>query len=345
MTIRVLEFSEVEPDRWDRALDRSPYAWLFHRATWIQLIADIFPDQRNRSFLVVRDSRDIAAVPAFAVHDRVWRVLPRLVYRFPLAGPALVAEAAGEHRTWAEVLMVLQDRARSDGADSVETVVHPLAPAALAGFPVNPLLPYGFADWSQPCWLLLLSGDPAVAWKAFDGRARNQVRQAEKEGVTVRRARGPEDVDAYYALHVETYARTGAPPFPKAYFQETLRRLPTVANFFFALDSEGQPIAAINVIRHGASAVYNSGCSSRRGQELRANHLLQWHAIRWLAQERAGAYLLGDAFPATSGKNAGLDLFKRSFGAEMRYSHRGLRVLRRITYVPSRWRSILAGEL
>ncbi len=62
-------------------------------------------------------------------------------------------------------------------------------------------------------------------WTALDRKIRNQVRKAQKEGLTVV-AGGAELVDEFYAVFARNMRDLGTPVYPKALFAETLEAFP-----------------------------------------------------------------------------------------------------------------------
>src|SRR5438445_438660 len=73
-----------------------------------------------------------------------------------------------------------------------------------------------------------------------------------------------------------------------------------------------RPIASAIFFRFGKNALYKYGASDKRFQELRANNLVMWQGIQFLA--RTGAEKLH--FGRTECENDGLRRFKLSWGTE-----------------------------
>ena len=82
---------------------------------------------------------------------------------------------------------------------------------------------------------------------------------------------------------------------------------------FIVLARRGsRPIAAAIFFCFGKNALYKYGASDKRFQELRANNLVMWQGIQFLA--RTGAEKLH--FGRTECENDGLRRFKLSWGTE-----------------------------
>jgi Acetyltransferase (GNAT) domain len=82
---------------------------------------------------------------------------------------------------------------------------------------------------------------------------------------------------------------------------------------FIVLAQRGsRPIAAAIFFRFGKNAVYKYGASDRRFQEFRANNLVMWQGIQFLA--RAGVEKLH--FGRTDSENDGLRRFKLAWDTQ-----------------------------
>ena len=95
----------------------------------------------------------------------------------------------------------------------------------------------------------------------------------------------------------------------------------------------GEIIAAATFGIHHRGAIYWTGASDARGLSTGANALLQYAAMAQLSRGGITHFEIGDAFPhLVAGKNAGLDLFKRSFGGDLHRVVRGRRPASRARY-------------
>ena len=136
-------------------------------------------------------------------------------------------------------------------------------------------------------------------WQGLSKTARNLVRRADKAGYRVTRVNWEASLDAYYDVHVETYARTGVPPHPKSYFGGIARYMaPSGASRLYALMSPaGEPAAFHNTIQLGAGANYHTGCSRTAVQADSAGYLLMWEALKAAKVDGAAWYDCGWIFP------------------------------------------------
>jgi hypothetical protein len=147
----------------------------------------------------------------------------------------------------------------------------------------------------------------------FQSRSRGAIRKAEKSGLTVETSKTRQATLEFYRLHVRTRRRHGLPPQPISFFMNIYEHIIKPGFGFTVLAHRGsRPIASAIFFRFGKNALYKFGASDKKFQQLRANNLVMWQAIQFLA--RTGAEKLH--FGRTECENDGLRQFKLSWGTE-----------------------------
>src|SRR5437773_6086461 len=147
----------------------------------------------------------------------------------------------------------------------------------------------------------------------FTSPVRRAIRKAERSDVSAVVVRNRAAIDAVYQLHVQTRRRHGLPPQPASFFLNIYEHIVRPGLGFIVLARhERRPISAAIFFRFGKNALYKYGASDKRFQEFRANNLVIWHGIQFLA--RNGAEKLH--FGRTDRENDGLRRFKLSWGTE-----------------------------
>jgi hypothetical protein len=147
----------------------------------------------------------------------------------------------------------------------------------------------------------------------FASPVRRAIRKAERSGVRAVVARNRATINDFYHLHAQTRRRHGLPPQPVSFFLNIYEHLIKRGLGFIVLAQHGpRPIAAAIFFRFGKNALYKYGASDKRFQALRANNLVMWQGIQFLA--RNGAEKLH--FGRTEQENEGLRRFKLSWGTE-----------------------------
>ncbi len=158
---------------------------------------------------------------------------------------------------------------------------------------------------------LALSATADEQWKAIDRKLRNQVRKAEKSGLTVTTG-GEELIGAFYKVFARNMRDLGTPVFGVSLFRETLRTFPEQSRVFCAYH-EGRPVAASIVHWRGDSIEVIWASALREANPLCANVLLYWHMLQFAIAQGCRRFEFGRCTPGE-----GPFQFKRQWGAEPR---------------------------
>jgi FemAB-related protein (PEP-CTERM system-associated) len=122
---------------------------------------------------------------------------------------------------------------------------------------------------------LPLSSD--LLWKSFSPKVRNQIRKAEKLGVTIQWGR--EDLlRDFYAVFSRNMRDLGTPVFSRRLFAAILTHLNEAAEVCVARHQDRPVAAAILIHGRGMSEV-PSASSLRTGNHLNCNMLMYWHLL------------------------------------------------------------------
>ena len=160
---------------------------------------------------------------------------------------------------------------------------------------------------------LVLSSDCAQMFRRFASSARRAIRKADHSEVNAVVVRNREAVGHFYQLHVETRRRHGLPPQSASFFRNIYEHIVKPGVGFIVLaQRRSRTIAAAIFFRFGNNAIYKYGASDKRFQEFRANNLVMWHGIQFLA--RIGVEKLH--FGRTECDNDGLRRFKLSWDTQ-----------------------------
>ncbi len=344
--LRIVSRREIAPERWDSFVDSCDQAWLWHRYDLQDALAS-WNGRRDLSFAALDSSNSeiLALVPLQVLQYREAKIFP--VAELDSFGGIAFKNGLGEahqSKIWNAVLSHLRQTAKELRASEWNAALPPMSPAYRGERcpRVNPLLRLGFANTLTQTWAVNLQKGAAALWDGLEKRARNAIRKAEKLGVQIRAAEHtPQDVEDYYRLHCETYARTGASPHPKAYFEAIWRNFLArgLAYGFFAV-YQNEVVAAETFGVYKNAAIYWTGAASARGLKLQASSFIQWTAMKQMQSDGVLWYETGEAFPnAQAGKLKGLNDFKRAFGGELYPFYRGRMVFRK------RWRALKQSYL
>lgn len=319
--LKAIKREEYGGDLWDRFVEESNEAWLWHKGKSIDAFRKM-QDSKDFSFVVVEEENAqaiVAMMPLLFVYKR-----KMLSYNLlsSVGGPALRNGTTSKYRR--KIYRFINNELVKLASKHVlyaRLFLPPLAPSYRGDSSpsVNPLLELGCENKVTQTWIIDLRKNEKQIWQGLETRARNDIRNAKKNGVTVRTAtRSKEDLDSYYSLHSETYKRTGVIPHPREYFQAIWENfLPSGESEIFFAELDGKIIAAANFAIYKLGAYYWTGASSKLGLKANANSLLQWVAIQKFLNQGLDWYDNGEAFPGGSGKEKALSDFKRSFGGEL----------------------------
>lgn len=327
--MKVERHQNIIDEGWDAAVQASRDTWLFHTGRWIEATRRVWA--LETCYFLVRSGDRVLG--GFAVQlgprpRRPWVRRTAYSIRMGTGGPFAVGDLPAKTRR--HLLAALSDAAgqwcRQQGAATLECSLPPLAEANLNNLRgVNPLVLLGWEDASTHTRILdLRACSSAQASATAD--ARRMTRRALEKGYTVERGDWSEHLDDYYAVHRETYQRTGVEPHPRAYFQAIADEFAPAgqAVLWVARAPGGQPVAYHNCARFGHGACYWTGCSRGGHDRAGVNYLLCFHAIDGALHDECQYYDMGEAFPATADqKLRGLTVFKSKFGGELYRFYRG----------------------
>ena len=279
---------------WDDAIRMHPDATIFHSTAWARVLVDTY-GHRPCYVQMSLNGNLLALIPMMEVQSVLTRsrgiCLPFSDYCAPLAFSTFGHELVAQE---------LQQIARERRWSYFELRSHSMVPINVP------------ASESYYGHFLDLRIGPEAVISNFSSSVQRAVRKAQRSGLSVSIQSSPDAMAQFYKLHVRTRRRHGVPPQPRSFFINIQRHLiSTGFGFIVLVESQKGPIAAAMFFRLGRHAVYKFGASDERLQELRANNLAMFEAIRYLAE--GGAEVLH--FGRTERENQGLRRFKLSWGA------------------------------
>jgi serine/alanine adding enzyme len=153
-----------------------------------------------------------------------------------------------------------------------------------------------------------LETDPKRAWDALDRKVRNQVRKAEKSGLTARSG-GVDLVAAFYSVFAVNMRDLGTPVYSRRLFENVLTALPDSTRVFLVEKGETVVGGAIGIMFRDTFTV--PWASSLR--EYRAdcpNNLLYWRMFEHAIESGFRTFDFGRSTPGE-----GTFQFKQQWGA------------------------------
>lgn len=156
---------------------------------------------------------------------------------------------------------------------------------------------------------MLLPLEPGM-WDRLDRKVRNQVRKAQKSGLTAERG-GVELVEAFYAVFTRNMRDLGTPVYTRRLFDAVLETFPDRAALHVVRLDDGRPVAAGLTYRTRRTTEVPWASSVRDYNTLCPNHLLYWHIIETALEQGCDTLDFGRSTPGE-----GTFRFKEQWGAQ-----------------------------
>jgi FemAB-related protein (PEP-CTERM system-associated) len=286
-------FRSAHPDlvrAWDGTSADPGQPHLAHAAEWLRAIPEAYG--HDPLYLSAEDGDGGRGfLPAFVVRRPLMGSIVSSMPFLDGGGPSSASAAVGD-----TLVAGLIEEARRIGAEMVE-----LRSARKLDLAAEPLE-------HKVNLTLSLPADSETLWRQLDGRVRNQVRKAERSGLSVESG-GGELLDAFYGVFVARMRELGSPVHARRFFAAVL-------------DAFGER-ARVVVVRKGAATVGGlialafkdvltvpwASCLSRH-LGLCPNMLLYWETMRAGCREGLRRFDFG-----RSSRGSGTYRFKRQWGA------------------------------
>lgn len=165
----------------------------------------------------------------------------------------------------------------------------------------------GMVDTGEVTMVLTLPESSDMLWKQVGDKARNQVRKAQRSGLTLRW--GKDQGDDLYAIYAKNMGRLGTPVHSPKFVKEILANLGERADVL-TVRHEDRPIGAMLVIKHGDTWADPMASCLTEFNALNPNMLLYWEALRAACDGGAKLFDFG-----RSHKDSGTYRFKKQWGA------------------------------
>lgn len=283
---------ELDQSTWDAFVDRHPHATSYHLYRWKQVIEESFGHRTH--YLAALDGG-----------GTVRGVLPLVHMKSALFGNFLVSVPFVNYGG----LLCASDGARDRLLHAAEALRREVAAqhvelrhlaSGVAGLP---------SKEHKVTMVLPLEGSEEAQWSGFNAKLRNQVRKAEKGGLTFHMG-GIELLDAFYRVFSRNMRDLGTPVYGKHFFRSVLAALPERTRIA-AVSSEGRVIAAGILYWYRGAMEMPWASSIADYKPLCPNNLLYWEAIRFAIGNGCRTFDFGRSTPHEGTYN-----FKKQWGAE-----------------------------
>ena len=283
--------TNVTEREWDAFVDRHPGATSCHLWRWRRVLERAF--EHGAVYLAARRDSEIAGVlPTVMVKSwmfgRSLVSLPSLNYGGILADDAEAAQAllehaaavAAEHRA-----SHVELRHRTRRFDHLPAKSHKVT------------------------MLLKLAGNEGAAWEQLDRKVRNQIKKAQKSGLTAATG-GRELIDEFYSVFARNMRDLGTPVYGRRYFEAIVDEFPSNARMFVVRQGDVALAGGLGFAYRDTFEM-PSASALRSARPLCANVLLYWHAMQHAIADGRTIFDFGRSTPGD-----GPFQFKRQWGAE-----------------------------
>jgi peptidoglycan pentaglycine glycine transferase (the first glycine) len=139
-------------------------------------------------------------------------------------------------------------------------------------------------------------------------KTRQYIRKSASD-VHIRQVKSQTDIETCLKIYEETARRAGFNLHDKQYYLDVFLQMKDYSPVFIAYEDE-TPVAFLWLAISGATAYELYGGVTERGQELRANYALKWHAIRKVKEWELQRYDFGGLV------SGGVTVFKQGWASE-----------------------------
>lgn len=141
---------------------------------------------------------------------------------------------------------------------------------------------------------------------AMAKKTRQYIRKSSKEAIEIRQVKGREELGECLTIYKETARRAGFALHGDDYYYDVFEKLGEHSPVFAAF-TEGKPVAFLWLAISSFTAFELYGGMNDRGQVLRANYALKWHAIQTMKKWGIARYDFNGLL------NDGVSTFKQGF--------------------------------
>lgn len=283
--------TSASPEDWERFVEHSSDAGLYHRWGWRRVIEDTF----GHETIYVSASRcgQIIGVLPLAIMQS------RLFGRFAVSLPFV--DEGGICTSDDGVRRLLTDCAASIALSRKLSHVE-----LRHVWRQRPELP---ARQHKVGMTLPLASDLDTQWSVLDRKVRNQIRKAEKCGLVERRG-GLELLDAFYDVFSRNMRDLGTPVYPRRFFERVISTFADSSTIFLVEDRDGRAVAASIGLVHRSSLAVPWASSLRESRAQCSNTLLYWRMIEHAVASGLTSFNFGRSTPGE-----GTYQFKQQWGA------------------------------
>lgn len=290
MGVTRCQFNQGEEKRWDDYVGQNPNAGHCHFSAWREVISKTY-GHRPYYLWSCKEGKVEGILPLIFMRDLLFR---RTLVSLPfLDDGGICAEDLLTAQALCEEALRLAERLGTEGVDFRHRRENGL----------------GLRTHGKKVTLVLnLIDDPEQTWKGLKAKVRNQVRKAEKSGLSTswHQEDGLRD---FYNIFATNMRSLGSPVHSFTLFAQILKRFETSSKLI--LVRKGTTTVGGALCLFFKKTVFVPWASSLMAyRSLCPNNLLYWEAIRWASENGFTRFDFGRSSPGS-----GTYHFKKQWGA------------------------------
>jgi FemAB-related protein (PEP-CTERM system-associated) len=289
MTCPTVAISE-DPVAWDAYVASHPQATPYHQHRWLALLTKVF-SHRPIPLVATRDGRCAGVFPLVLMNS--W-MFGRFLVSLPFVNyGGLLADSEEVERALWVWATALSEEAKASFLEARHLRSHPF-----------------IAHRKRHKVTMILDLAPSIdgQWNAFDAKLRNQIRKAERSGLTVRIGKAAE-IPGFYQVFARNMRDLGTPVYPQRFFEEILISFPETS-WIFSVCREQKIIASGIALAYRDTLEVPWAASLREYRSACPNNLLYWGLIQYAIKEGFRRFDFGRSTPGE-----GTFRFKEQWGA------------------------------
>jgi hypothetical protein len=299
--LEIRRLNEDEFPLWDDFVDESPQGTLFHKTFWLRTAGYKFT-----IYGYFREGMLLAGFPLpyrteFGIKLAMPPPLtPYLGVIFKRQDTKYVTRLSQEKKISREIAHILKG--------SFHHISYGFPPGAVD---LQPFVWEGFATSITYTYIVHLENELENIWMALTDKNRNQIRKAEKDGITVVQS---DDFSHTVSLVEKTFARQNKSLFPEsaACSSNDVLKKRNQCKSFLAKNADGDLIAAAYIVWDNKRAYYQLGGYDSERSHGGASALALWEAIKFSKEQ-----LNLKEFDFEGSMIPRLEEFFREFGGEL----------------------------
>jgi FemAB-related protein (PEP-CTERM system-associated) len=257
---KIIEYSSQYESDWSQYVATAASATIAHKIGWKDVIARGL-GHRPHYLMALDGTRVTGVLPMFVVKTW-WRT------KYVVSLPWI--DYGGVCADNAETEQLLLAKARE--LTQHENAEHMELRSVAAGSTDMPV------SQKKVTFLLPLESDPDKLWKGFNAKLRNQIRKADKSGLTTSMG-GIEDLPAFYKVFAYNMRDLGTPVWGRDFFEHILNVFNDSAKIVL-VRMEDKVIAGGLVLSFKDRLYVPSASSYRSYLKYCPNHALYWRVIK-----------------------------------------------------------------